>query len=115
MNNGSDKSGAMNKKKRKHPSYGRRAAAALKYRQGADEAPRLAAKGLGRVAERIIEAAEEAGVPIHEDPDLVGLLMTLNLNDMIPPELYVAVAEVLAFVYRLNGKYKGSPGHSQSD
>lgn len=82
---------------------GRRVAAALKYRQGEDPAPRLVAKGAGAVAERIIGKAREAGVPIHEDPDLVALLMTLDLDELIPPEMYVAVAEVLAFVYRVNG------------
>ena len=81
-----------------------KAAAALKYRQGVDTAPRLVAKGAGVIAERIIQAAQEAGVSIHEDPNLLALLMTLNLDEVIPPEMYAAVAEVLAFVYRLNKK-----------
>ena len=83
---------------------GRKAAAALKYRMGEDPAPQLVAKGAGKVAERIIEAARVAGVPIREDPDLVALLMTLDIGEMISPELYAAVAEVLAFVYRMNRK-----------
>lgn len=81
-----------------------KAAAALKYSQGVDTAPRLVAKGAGVIAEKIIQAAQEADVPIHEDPDMLALLMTLNLDEVIPPEMYAAVAEVLAFVYRLNKK-----------
>ena len=71
---------------------------------GEDKAPKLVAKGAGVVAEKIIKTAEEAGVPIHEDPDLLALLMTLNVGELIPPELYMAVAEVLAFIYRMNRK-----------
>ncbi len=82
----------------------RKAAAAIRYKQREDSAPRLVAKGVGIIAEKIIEAAKEAGVPIHEDPDLLTLLMTLNINEVIPPEMYVAVAEVLAFIYRMNKK-----------
>ena len=82
----------------------RKSAAALRYKIEEDPAPRIVAKGAGKVAERIIEAAKEAGVPIHEDPDLLALLMTLNIDEVIPPEMYVAVAEVLAFIYRMNKK-----------
>ena len=91
-------------KRRKQDIAGRKAAAALKYRAGEDPAPRLVAKGLGIIAEKIIEAAKEAGVPIQEDPDLAALLMTLNIDEVIPPEMYTAVAEVLAFIYRMNKK-----------
>jgi len=90
------------KRKRTYHAGGRKAAAALKYRQGEDPAPRLVAKGAGTIAEKIINAAKEAGVPVHEDPDLLALLMTLNINDFIPPEMYAAVAEVLAYIYRVN-------------
>ena len=83
---------------------GRKAAAALRYKQGEDRAPKLVAKGAGVLAEKIIKTAEEAGVPIHEDPDLLALLMTLNVGELIPPELYMAIAEVLAFIYRMNRK-----------
>jgi len=86
----------------------RPAAAALRYRQGDDLAPRLVAKGMGKLAERIVAAAKEAGVPIHEDPDLLALLMTLDIDELIPPEMYVAVAEVLAFIYRMNGRAAGT-------
>jgi len=91
-------------KRRKHTLRGRKAAAALRYRRDVDPAPRLVAKGAGTIAEKIIQAAREAGVPIHEDPDLLAVLMTLNIDEVIPPEMYVAVAEVLAFIYRVNNR-----------
>jgi flagellar biosynthesis protein len=84
----------------------RRKAVALRYDDIRDSAPRVVAKGRGRIAERIIEAAEEAGVPIHEDADLVEVLSKLELDQIIPPALYQAVAEVLAFLYRLNSERK---------
>ncbi|MBL7190155.1 EscU/YscU/HrcU family type III secretion system export apparatus switch protein [bacterium] len=70
-----------------------------------DPAPKVAAKGKGLIAERIIELAKENDIPIKEDPDLVEILMKLDLNQFIPEELYQVVAEVLAFVYRMSGKY----------
>jgi flagellar biosynthesis protein len=93
--------------KRRYTPDGRRMAAALRYRIGQDPAPKLVAKGAGILAERIIETARAAGVPIREDPDLAALLMTLDIGEWIPPELYSAVAEVLAFVYRMNRKAPG--------
>jgi flagellar biosynthesis protein len=94
----------MNRKYTRKKTVTRKSAAALRYKMGEDPAPRLVAKGMGKIAERIIEAAQKAGVPIHEDPDLLALLMTLNIDEMIPPEMYIAVAEVLAFIYRINKK-----------
>ena len=91
-------------RKRKGLLTDRKSAAALRYRQGEDPAPKLVAKGVGKIAEKIIAAAREAGVPIYEDPDILALLMTLNINEVIPSEMYVAVAEVLAFIYRMNKK-----------
>lgn len=64
-------------------------------------APRVVAKGRGLLAEEIIERARAAGVFVHESPELVSLLMQVDLDDRIPPELYVAVAELLAWLYRL--------------
>lgn len=77
-------------------------AAALRYDSAKDKAPRVTAKGSGPVAERIVEAAKREGIPIQEDPDLVGALMELDFYEEIPPELYQVVAEILAFAYRLN-------------
>lgn len=82
----------------------RKKAAALSYDQMKDATPRVSALGQGLVADNIIELAEENDVPILEDPSLVELLSNLNINETIPEELYEAVAEVFAFVYRLDQK-----------
>ena len=80
----------------------RRRAVALRYRQDKEAAPRVLAKGSGDVAERIIALAHQHGVPLHEDRDLIGLLSALDLNEVVPPALYLVLAEVLAHVYRAN-------------
>lgn len=77
-------------------------AVALKYESSKNKAPHVTAKGTGLIAERIIELAREEGIPVTEDPDLVGALVQLDFLEEIPPELYKAVAEILAFAYRLN-------------
>ncbi len=79
-------------------------AVALTYDSDTMPAPKIAAEGRGKLAERIIAVAEENGVPIRHDPDLVVLLAQLDVGQIIPPELYLVVAEVLAFVYQLKGK-----------
>lgn len=75
-------------------------AVALAY-EPEDGAPRVLAKGRGLLAEEIIAHAREAGVFVHESPELVSLLMQVDLDARIPPELYIAVAELLAWLYRL--------------
>jgi flagellar biosynthesis protein len=75
-------------------------AVALAY-ESADGAPRVVAKGRGMLARAIMDKAREAGVFVHESPELVALLMQVDLDARIPPQLYVAVAELLAWVYRL--------------
>jgi flagellar biosynthesis protein len=77
-------------------------AVALKYRPKTDHAPRVIAKGQGKVAEKIIAIAREHQLYIHDDPDLIEVLSQLDINEEIPPDLYVVVAELLAFVYSLN-------------
>lgn len=77
-------------------------AVALRYDKARDDAPKVTAKGKGRVAENIIELAREHGIPVKDDPDLVEVLASLELDQEIPPEIYVAVAELLAFVYSAN-------------
>ena len=79
-------------------------AAALKYSHGKDSAPKLTAKGRGEVAKKIIEIAKTHNIPIREDKDLVEFLSMLDLYQEIPPELYRAVAEILAFIYAVNMK-----------
>jgi flagellar biosynthesis protein len=75
-------------------------AAALRYRKG-ETAPALIASGRGYVADAILAAAEEAGIPVREDAMLVEALAHLELGDRVPPELYQAVAEALAWAYHL--------------
>lgn len=77
-------------------------AAALRYDQAREKAPRVVAKGRGKMADRIVAAAREHGVPMVEDRNLVQMLDVLDMEAEIPAELYQAVAEVLAFVYRMN-------------
>lgn len=78
----------------------RQLAVALAYRTG-QAAPKVVAKGRGMLAETIIERAKEAGVYVHESPELVSLLMQVDIDQRIPPDLYRAVAELLAWIYRL--------------
>ena len=84
----------------------RRRAVALGYQSGVDVAPQVKASGSGQVADRILEAAREAGVPVREDPDLAEALAVLDLGAAIPPELYGIIAEVLAWAYRANADYR---------
>jgi flagellar biosynthesis protein len=78
----------------------KRSAVALAY-QEADAAPRVVAKGRGLIADEIIARAREHGIFVHESPELVGLLMQIDLDDRIPPQLYAAIAELLAWLYQL--------------
>ncbi|MCB1942399.1 MAG: EscU/YscU/HrcU family type III secretion system export apparatus switch protein [Candidatus Accumulibacter sp.] len=79
-------------------------AVALAYRQ-TDAAPRVVAKGRGVLAEQIIARAHQHGVYVHESAELVSLLMQVDLDQHIPPQLYLAIAELLAWLYRLeNGQ-----------
>ena len=78
----------------------RQSAIALAY-SGANDAPRVVAKGRGLIAQAIIERAHQHGVYVHESKELVALLMQVDLDQRIPPALYLAVAELLAWVYRL--------------
>ena len=90
-------------------------AVALEYQPLGGQAPRVVAKGKGSVAERILELARKAGVPIKEDPVLLSLLSHLNVDQEIPPEAYRVVAELLAFIYRVHHRHKakGSGVRSQ--
>ncbi|QDQ01714.1 EscU/YscU/HrcU family type III secretion system export apparatus switch protein [Lysinibacillus fusiformis] len=83
----------------------RKEAIALTYKQGKFDSPMVVAKGKGKVAENILARANEHDVPIYEDPNLVQLLGQLDLNESIPEELYQAVAEVFAFIYRLDQQH----------
>ncbi|MFP4137026.1 MAG: EscU/YscU/HrcU family type III secretion system export apparatus switch protein [Halomonas sp.] len=76
----------------------RRQAVALAY-QGNDDAPRVIAQGYGELAERIIAEAQRQGIYVHDAPELVGLLMQLDLDEQIPPRLYQVIAELLVWIY----------------
>ncbi len=78
-------------------------AVALRY--DGTGAPRVAAKGRNDIAQRILAIAEEHGLPLYKDAELTGLLAQVELGDEVPSELYVAVAQVLAFAYFVSGKY----------
>lgn len=93
----------------KQPSDPTREAIALAYRQ-TDAAPRVVARGKGLIAEEIIARAREHGVYVHESPELVALLTQVDIDEHIPPQLYMAVAELLAWLYRIeNGDTATAP------
>lgn len=77
-------------------------AVALMYDAAREGAPRVAAKGSGELAKKILELAREHNVPIRQDPDLLALLIRVDVLDEVPADLYQAVAEILAFIYDVN-------------
>ena len=87
------------------PRKKQQSAVALAYRDG-DPAPKVVAKGKGLVAEQIIVRAQEAGVYVHESKELVALLMDVDLDRQIPPGLYRAIAELLAWLYHIESAQK---------
>lgn len=86
-------------------SMDKKKAVALRYNELEESAPRVIASGQGHIAAKIIEIAEESGVYIKEDSDLVDLLSQIDLGKEIPTELFQTVADILAFVYKLNNEY----------
>lgn len=88
-------------------------AIALRYANG-DAAPVVVAKGRGLLAEEIIRRARDAGVFVHESRELVSLLMQVDLDQHIPPALFVAVAQLLAWIYRVDATAaeRVSPRHA---
>jgi flagellar biosynthesis protein len=90
----------MKPKDRSEITDGRSLAVALAYAPG-DAAPRVVAKGRGLIADAIIARAHDHEIFVHESPEMVALLMQVDLDDHIPPQLYLAVAELLAWLYRI--------------
>jgi flagellar biosynthesis protein len=82
----------------------RQQAVALRYEPERDRAPKLVAKGQGYLAEKILELARQHHIPVREDKNLLQILSRLDLNQEIPAEVYKAVAEILAFIYRLSNR-----------
>ena len=85
-------------------------AVALHYDHQAPATPKIVATGQGDFARQIIAAARAAGIDIVEDPDLMEVLGRVPVGEDIPPELFQAVAEILAFLYRINGRYSVEEG-----
>lgn len=90
----------------KEESAPRDAAVALRYDPESDRAPVVVARGQGYIAERIKEIASESGIPLKEDPYLAEYLLGLELYQEIPVELYQVVAEILAFIYRMDRSHE---------
>jgi flagellar biosynthesis protein len=88
------------RKKNQTPRF----AVALEY--DGQQAPVVTAKGHGDIADEILKIAEDEKIPVYEDKELSALLDQLDLGDHIPASLYVVIAEVLTFAYRLSGKHK---------
>ena len=88
----------------------KKAAVALKYEREKDPAPRIVAKGHGTIAEQIVKVAEESGVTIREDAELVDILGKLEIDSLIPLEAYAAVASILTYVYKTNDSAKKRAG-----
>lgn len=80
----------------------RKSASVLKYEENQDVSPKLIAKGKGIVADHILKEAEKHEIPVRKDPSLTELLSQLEINQSIPEELYQAVAEVFAFIYKVD-------------
>lgn len=85
-----------------HSHDARRPSAVAVTYDTSDSAPRVVAKGYGTLAETIISTAHKHGLYVHESPELVSLLMQVDLDAHIPPQLYVAIAELLAWLYELD-------------
>ena len=89
-----------------------RQAVALRYKPEEDQAPKVAAKGRGFLAEKILEMARAHQIPIREDKNLVQILSRLELEQEIQPEVYHAVAEILSFIYRMSQRRSSADGAS---
>jgi len=90
------------------PTDDRSLAVALAYAPG-DAAPRVVAKGRGLIAEAIIARAHESDIYVHQSAEMVALLMQVDLDDRIPPQLYLAIAELLAWLYRVEQRQSNTP------
>lgn len=96
----------MDERNQKSEDVAQRKAVALKYDMQQDMAPRVIAKGRGHVAEHILATAQKNSIPVYQNKTLVNMLMALEIDREIPPELYKAIAEVMAYVYKMD-KAKG--------
>ncbi len=95
------------------PKIRRPVAAALSYRKGDAGAPRVIATGRGMLAQRIVDLAFQNGIKVREDRDLAELLASVDVGCEIPTEALLAVAEIIAYLYRANGQLKESGAWGQ--
>lgn len=84
-------------------------AVALRYDANRENAPRVVAKGVGETADKIVEAAKAAGVPLREDAAMAETLVMLELDAIVPPELFTAMAAVIAWAYKQDKKRSTPP------
>ncbi|WP_432359367.1 EscU/YscU/HrcU family type III secretion system export apparatus switch protein [Sporosarcina sp. UB5] len=87
------------------PKHTRKEAIALSYDPTVGDAPKVVAKGKGKIAENIVSKAEEHSIPIQEDATLIELLGQIDVDETIPEPLYEAVAEVFAFIYHIDREH----------
>jgi len=92
-----------------HDSQKPKQAVALSYDREKSNAPKVVAKGAGLVAEKILTTAKQSSVPVYQNKTLAAMLMAVDLDREIPPDLYRAVAEVLAYVYRIDQRLEKRP------
>jgi len=85
-------------------------ATAIGYQPDVDSAPVVLASGRGKIAEQILEIARSNQIPIHEDESLAVTLSQISINDVIPPELYQVVAQIFAYIYRVQKEYSNRMG-----
>jgi flagellar biosynthesis protein len=104
----SNRRGRDQRSEEKRNEEPRIAAAALRYDPAGDEAPEIVATGRGLTAEEIVRIAKENGIPLHQDAGLVEALAKLDVGSMLPRELYVVVAELLAFIYAVDAEAAAS-------
>jgi flagellar biosynthesis protein len=102
--------------KKETPEQSRRAAAVALKKYGIDEGslPKVVAAGYGKLAEQIVEIAFQNGVKVREDKDLAQMLAAIELDSDIPSEALIAVAEILAYVYKVNGTYQSIKPETQT-
>lgn len=93
---------------KKNNSRRTKSAVSLQYDSLTSAAPKVTAKGKGQVAENIIALAHEHNIPVQQDPDLIEVLSQVDVDQEIPPAVYQVVAELLAFVYKMNNDYQSS-------
>lgn len=110
-----DDEGDNKKAAKSSPEESRRLAAVALKKYGIDESalPKVVAAGYGKLAEQIVELAFKNGVKVREDRDLAQMLAAIEIDSDIPTEALVAIAEILAYVYKANGTYQSSDGEDQ--